>query len=67
LKFVALDLTSGSVTAMRIIVKATIVADIGHELDIDVQQGGRDNVGGVVVSGDPPDWTEEEAETLLGV
>jgi hypothetical protein len=49
---------------MRIIVKAIIVAEILHELDMDVDHAGRDNVGGVVISGDVPDWTEENAERL---
>jgi hypothetical protein len=48
---------------MRIIVKATIVTEIMHEQDMDVHHRGRDNAGGVVViSGYPPDWTEEEAK-----
>jgi hypothetical protein len=53
-----------AITAMRIIVKATIVAEIMHDLGIEVHHRGRDNVGGVVISGDPPEWTEEVAESL---
>jgi hypothetical protein len=53
-----------AVTAMRIIVKATIVAEIMHDLGIDVHHRGRDNVGGVVISGSPPEWTEDLADAM---
>jgi hypothetical protein len=39
---------------MQIIVKATIVAEIMHELGINVHHRGTDNVG-VVISGSPPE------------
>jgi hypothetical protein len=41
-----------SVTFLRVIVKASTVAEIMHDLDMKV------------ISSDPPEWTEEMAEKL---
>jgi hypothetical protein len=47
-----------SVTAKRVIVRASLVAQTLHDLHIAVKHRGRDNVGGVVITGDPPEWDE---------
>jgi hypothetical protein len=53
-----------SVTAMRVIVRASLVAQTMHELNIAVKHRGRDNVGGVVITGAPPQWSEGIADCL---
>jgi hypothetical protein len=53
-----------SVTAMRVIVRVSLVARTLHDLKITVKHRGRDNVGGVVITGDCPDWDESEADCL---
>jgi hypothetical protein len=53
-----------AVTAMRIIVRASLVARTMHELNIAVKHRGRDNVGGVVITGQCPRWDESEADRL---
>jgi hypothetical protein len=53
-----------SVTAMRVIVRASLVARTIHELKIVVKHRGRDNVGGVVINGDLPLWDESVADRL---
>jgi hypothetical protein len=53
-----------SVTAMRIIVKASMVARVMQELGLQTHHRGRDNVGEVVISGEIPQWTEDLAERL---
>jgi hypothetical protein len=53
-----------SVTALRIIVKANMVAQVMHELDMKVCHHGRDNVGGVVISGYSPAWRNHMSDRL---
>jgi hypothetical protein len=47
-----------SITAYRIIAKITFNYLVMHHLHISIAHRGRDNVGGVVVNGEPIDFTE---------
>jgi hypothetical protein len=53
-----------SVTAKRVVVRASLVAQTMHELKITVKHRGRDNVGGVVITGDIPVWDDSRADRL---
>jgi hypothetical protein len=53
-----------SMTAMRVVVRASIVAQTMHELNLIVKHRGRDNVGGVVITGSVPEWDEHCADNL---
>jgi hypothetical protein len=46
----------GLVRAIRLIARGTVVADVMHELSLNVKHRRRDNVGGVVISGNPPEF-----------
>jgi hypothetical protein len=52
-------------TATRIIAKTSLVAMTMHDLDLQIVHRGRDNVGGVVISGAPPQFEEATADMLF--
>jgi hypothetical protein len=49
----------------RIIAKASLAASIMHDLHLRIIHRGRDNIGGVVIGGGRPEFTEEMAELLF--
>jgi hypothetical protein len=53
------------VRAIRLIARGLVVADVMHELTLNVKHRRRDNVGGVVISGNPPEFTDTKSERIF--
>jgi hypothetical protein len=53
------------VRAIRLIATGTVVADMMHELSLNVKHRRLDNAGGVVISGNPPEFTDTESERIF--
>jgi hypothetical protein len=53
-----------SVTATRIVARGVLVANIMHDLGLSFGHHRRDNVGGVVISGSPPEVNDELSEKI---
>jgi uncharacterized membrane protein len=49
---------------MRVNVRASLVAQTLHEVNIGVKHRGRDNVGGFVIAGPAPQWYGGIADCL---
>jgi hypothetical protein len=53
------------VTAIGLIARGTVIADVMHELSLNMKHRRRDNVGGVVISGNPSEFTDTESERIF--
>jgi hypothetical protein len=54
-----------SVRAIPLIARGTVVADVMHELSLNVKHRRRGNVGGVVISGNLHEFTDTESERIF--
>jgi hypothetical protein len=53
------------VRAIRLIARRTVVADVMHELSLNVKHRRRGNVGSVVISGNSPEFMDTESERIF--